>query len=75
MHFNGNMFVIKDELDHFEEKFATNIQIFLLKRSDPDPVELFWIEIRIRPGQTVPDPTGSGHTTPPIDLLIVPVIC
>ncbi len=51
--FNGNMFVIKDESDHFEEKFA-NLQIFLLKRSDLDPVELFCIEIRIRLGLTVP---------------------
>jgi hypothetical protein len=32
------MFVIKDELEHFE-KFTTMLQIFLSKRSDPDPVQ------------------------------------
>ncbi len=37
------MFVIKDDLDHYEEKIAKMIQIFLSKRSDlhldlnPDP--------------------------------------
>jgi hypothetical protein len=34
-----------DELDHFEEKFTKVIQIFLSKRSDPEPVILFGIQI------------------------------
>ncbi len=34
--FLGNMYVIKDELDHVKEKFAKLIQIFLSKRLDPD---------------------------------------
>jgi hypothetical protein len=45
------MHVIKDKLDHFEEKCAKTSQIFLLKRSNPDPVRLFRIrssQIRIR---------------------------
>ncbi len=46
------MYVIKDELDHFEKKCAKIKQTFLSKRSDPDPVHLF----RIQPGQKVPDP-------------------
>jgi hypothetical protein len=45
---------MKDESDHFEQKYAKLIQIFLSKRSYPDPVQLF--RIRIRPGQKVPDP-------------------
>jgi hypothetical protein len=36
--FYGNMYVIKDELGHFEEKRAKIIKIFLSKRSDPDLV-------------------------------------
>ncbi len=47
------MYVFKDELDDFEEKFAKTIWNFLSKRSDPDLVQLFWV--RIRPGQKVPD--------------------
>jgi hypothetical protein len=43
------MFIIKDELDHFEENFARIIQIILSKRSDPDPT---WPKVL--------DPTGSG---------------
>jgi hypothetical protein len=31
-----NMDVIKEELDHFKDKFVKIIQIFLSKRSDPD---------------------------------------
>jgi hypothetical protein len=40
--------LIKNEFDHFEEKCAKIIQIFLSKGSDPDldPLQLFWI----RPG-------------------------
>jgi hypothetical protein len=53
-----NMFVINDKLDHLEEKFSRIIQVFLSKKLDPDPVQLCWI--RIRPGQKVPDPTGSN---------------
>jgi hypothetical protein len=37
---------IKDELNHFEEKFAKNMQIFLFKRSNLPPVKLF----RLHPG-------------------------
>ncbi len=44
----GNMYVIKDELEHFEEKFAT-LQILLSKSKDPDPIRFF--RIQIRPGQ------------------------
>jgi hypothetical protein len=40
------MYVIIDELGHFEEKLAKIIQIFLSKRSDPNLVLT-----RIRPGQ------------------------
>jgi hypothetical protein len=36
------MYVIKDEWDH-KKKIAENVQIFLSKRSDPDPVQLFRI--------------------------------
>ncbi len=46
------MYVIKNELDHFPD-----IQIFLSKRSVPDPVQL--VQIQIRPSQKVPSPTGS----------------
>ncbi len=49
---------IEDELDHFEEKFAIIIEIFLSKRLDLDPVQLFWIPIR--PGQKVLDLIKSG---------------
>ncbi len=39
------MYLIKDELDYLEEKFAKMIQIYLSKRSDldsnPDPVQIF----------------------------------
>jgi|LakMenE01Jun11ns_1017448.scaffolds.fasta_scaffold6856481_1 hypothetical protein len=41
--FYGNMYVIKDEIDHLDEKFAKIIQIF--KRSDPDTVQLILIWI------------------------------
>jgi hypothetical protein len=47
------MYVIKNELNHFDEKCTKIIQIILLKRSDPDPVHLF--QIRIRPRHKVPD--------------------
>jgi hypothetical protein len=43
--FYGNMFVIIDELDHFEENFSNILQIFLSKRSDPDLVHFFRIRI------------------------------
>ncbi len=43
----------------FQEKFAKIIQIFLSTRSDPDPDKLF--RIRMRPGQKVPGPKGSGY--------------
>jgi hypothetical protein len=36
------MFVIEDELDHFEEKLTKNLQIFLFKW---DPVHFFGIRI------------------------------
>ncbi len=41
--FQENMYVIKDELDHCEEKLPEIIYISLSKRSDPDfdPVPLF----------------------------------
>jgi hypothetical protein len=40
------MFVVKDELDHFEEKFLNNIGTdFLFKKVNPDPVQLFQIHI------------------------------
>ena len=40
------MYVIKDEVSHFEEKFAKIIHIFLSKRSDPDldPMQLSRIQ-------------------------------
>jgi hypothetical protein len=53
------MYVIKNELDHFEEKFP-DIQTFLSKRSVPVPVQL--VQIQIRPGQKVSNPTGSEST-------------
>ncbi len=43
------MLVIKDELDHFEEKFAKNYIDFLAKKSDPDP--------GFGSGTIIPDPT------------------
>jgi hypothetical protein len=43
------------------KKNAKMLQVCLSKRSDLDPVQLF--QIRIRPGQTVPDPTGFGSPT------------
>jgi hypothetical protein len=53
--FQGHMYVSKDELDYFVEKFAKVIQIFLSeKRSDPDPEQLF--RNRMRPDQKVPGP-------------------
>jgi hypothetical protein len=55
------MYVIKDEWDHFEEKYADTTQIFLSKRTVLDPVQL--VRMHIRPGQKVPNPTGSGSTT------------
>ncbi len=48
------MYVIKEELYHSEEKLAKIILIFLSRRLDPDPVQLF--RIRIRPGRKVPGP-------------------
>jgi hypothetical protein len=38
-------------------KIFKEICTYVLKRLDPDPVELF----RIRPGQGVPDLTGAGY--------------
>jgi hypothetical protein len=48
------MYVIKDELDLWEEKFAKILQNLLSKRSDPDkdPVQIFLIWSR--PGLKVP---------------------
>ncbi len=42
--FNGKKYIIKneDELDHFEETFPNFFQIFLSKRSDPDPDLQHW---------------------------------
>jgi hypothetical protein len=57
--FQGNVYVIKGELDHFDEKFAKIIQIF--KRLDLNPVQLILIWIWLDP--EVPNPTGSGSTT------------
>ncbi len=56
------MFVIEDELNHFEEKCMKNnrIQNLLSKNSDPDPVQLF--RIRIRTWQKVLDLAGSGFS-------------
>jgi hypothetical protein len=48
------MYVTKDELDHFEEKCAKLLQIFLSDSNpvlDPDPS---WPKVS--------DPTGSGCT-------------
>jgi hypothetical protein len=53
-HFTGNVYVIKDELDHFEEKYAQIIQISWQEGQ---------IRLRIRPGQKVPDPTGFANLT------------
>ncbi len=50
-------YVIND-LNHFEERFSNILKIFLLKKSDPDLVQLF----RIRPGQKVTDLSGSINT-------------
>ncbi len=50
------MYVIKDELDYLHKK-NLHQQIFLSKRSDPDPVKFF--QIRTRPVQKFrirPDP-------------------
>ncbi len=54
------MHLFKDELDHFEEKFAKFIQIFLSRK-----VRFGYGSGTIMPdpGQKVPDPTGSGSTT------------
>jgi hypothetical protein len=41
------MHVIKDEMGHFEEKFGKIIKIFQTSDPDLDPVQLFWIRIRI----------------------------
>jgi hypothetical protein len=57
--FKCNLLVIKEELDHFEEKFAEFIQNFLIKK------------VRSGTGTIIPDtdptlpivPTGSGSTT------------
>ncbi len=46
------MYVIKEELGHLEEMFAIIIQVVLLKKLPPDPVQLF--RIWIRPGQKFP---------------------
>jgi hypothetical protein len=50
------MYFKTDELDH--EKSTKIIQIFFSKRSDPDPVQLPVLRIRI--GQVIP---GSGFTS------------
>jgi hypothetical protein len=50
-------YVIKEALDHFEEKkFAVIIQILLSKRPDPNPDPNYYrIRIRIRSNLSVPD--------------------
>jgi hypothetical protein len=57
------MHVIKDELDHFEEKFAKNNIDFLVKKSDPDP--------GFGSGTIIPDPTWpkrkKSRTRPDLD--------
>jgi hypothetical protein len=58
--FNFNIMIIKDILI-FEAKCSKIIQIFLPKRSYPDPVQLF--RIRIQHGQKVPNPNGSDFST------------
>jgi hypothetical protein len=60
-YFRRKYVIIEDELDHFsvEEKFSKIIRISLSEWSDPDPAQLF----RIRNGQKVPDPTGTGSIT------------
>jgi hypothetical protein len=40
-----NMYVIKDQLDHFEETFAQIIQSSLSKRPESDPIQFFRIRI------------------------------
>ncbi len=40
-----NMYVIKDQLDHFEETFAQIIQSSLSKRPESDPIQLSRIRI------------------------------
>ncbi len=52
------MYVIKDELEHWAEKFAQIMKKFLSNKSNPDAVKLF----RIRLGLIVPNPTGSIQT-------------
>jgi hypothetical protein len=52
------MYVIKDELDHFEEKKYPN---FVVKKSQ---IGYIFSGSGIRTGQKVPDPTGSDRTDP-----------
>jgi hypothetical protein len=52
------MYVIKDELNHFEEKFAKNYTDFLIKKIRCG----FGDRIRTRPGQKVPDPDPQKKT-------------
>ncbi len=55
---------VKDKMDHLKKnllKKPKTIQIFLSKKSDPDPLQLF--RIRIPPSRKVPDTTGYGSTT------------
>jgi hypothetical protein len=55
------MYVLKDELDNYEEKFEKNYEDFLPKKPYLEPVQL--VRIRIRPGQKAPDANESGSTT------------
>jgi hypothetical protein len=48
-------------LVHFEEKFENRTDFLVKRSSDPDPVQLF--RIQIRPFQNVSESTGSGSTT------------
>jgi RAB protein geranylgeranyltransferase component A len=55
--FQGNMYVIKDKLDRFKEKLAKIIQTIMSKSSDPEPVQLFRIQIyRGKKVSVRPDP-------------------
>ncbi len=55
--FYGNMYLIKYELDHFEEKFTKTLQIFVKKSDLKSDLALFFrIRILHLPGQKFPDP-------------------
>ncbi len=55
-------------LDHLKKNFAKSLQIFLSKRSDPDPVELFRRQIQPRSGQKALDP-DLQHWLKPCQLI------